>query len=108
MKTVKNTFAIKGQEPQAKNIFAFEAMSSTQKENFNHQYGVYVCRNSEGMYFSKDLLEAFQFNNEDEASDVIAKLENSQNMSGSNWETILLADGQIATEDQIESYARIV
>ena len=103
MKT-KTTFAIKGLEPQARSIFAFEAMGQKKQEQFANEHSVYVCRNSEGMFFSKNINDAFQFENEDKAESVLAMLLNSDNMSECEWESVLLVDGIEATEEQVEMY----
>lgn len=105
MTTSKFTFVIDGQEPTARSIFAFEAFSQKQKDSFNKEHRVYVCRNSEGMFFSKNIAEAFIFEDEDSACSVVDSLTNSKNMSDCDWNTILLADGVIATDEQLNDYA---
>lgn len=102
---MKTTFVIDGQEPEARSIFAFEAMTSKQKDSFNKEHRVYVCRNSEGMFFSKNITKAFQFEDEDSACNIIDLLNNSDNMTDCDWQTILLVDGIEATDEQYELYS---
>lgn len=105
MTTSKITFVIDGQEPQARNIFAVVALGAKKLEEFNKQYRVFVGKNSEGIFFTKNLSEAFQFEDEDTADNVKTGFENSKNMSDCDWNTILLVDGVPATDEQLEQYA---
>ena len=101
---MKTTFAIKGIEPQARGIFAFESMGQKKQEQFIKDNSVFVCKNSEGIFFSKDINDAFQFEDEDKAGNVVSMLLNSNNMSECEWESILLVDGIEATYEQVEMY----
>ena len=102
---MKTTFVINGQEPEARSIFAFEGMNRKQKDSFNAEYRVFVCKNSEGMFFSKNITEAFQFEDEDSACNVIDLLENTKNMNDCDWQTILLVDSIEATSEQLTMYS---
>ena len=102
---MKTTFVINGQEPEARSIFAFEGMNRKQKDSFNAEHRVYVCKNSEGMFFSKNITAAFQFEDEDSACNVIDLLDNTKNMNDCDWQTILLVDGIEATSEQLTMYS---
>ena len=78
-------FVIKGLEPQARSIFAVEAMGSAQRGRFNAEHEVYVCRNDEGIYFSKEIKDAFLFADEDDACNVIAMFEGQANLVDGKW-----------------------
>lgn len=103
MKT-KFTFVIEGLEPEAKSIFAIEGMNRNQKSAFEQQHIVYVCRNSEGIFFSKNLSDAYVFTDEDIACSVIDTFNQKDNLKNCDWETVLLSDGQIATDAQLLEY----
>ncbi len=105
MKTSKITFVIDGQEPIARSIFAFEAFTNKQKESFNNTHRIYVCKNLEGIFFSKNLSDAAIFENEDSADNIVDMLSNTKNMNDCDWNTILLIDGIIATEEQLTEYS---
>jgi hypothetical protein len=98
---MKTTFVINGQEPEARSIFAFEGMNRKQKYSFNSEHRVYVCRNSDGMFFSKSIEDAHQFVDEDSACNVIDLLNNSKNMNDCDWQTVLLVEGVEATSEQL-------
>ena len=102
---MKTTFAIKGLEPQARSIFAFEAMGQKKQEQFANEHSVYVCRNGKDMFFSKDIKEAFIFNEEDSACNVIDILNSKESFENCEWETVLFIDGIEATDEQLVMYA---
>ena len=104
--TTKFTFVIEGFEPQAMSIFAVEGMNRNQRASFEQQHKVYVCKNSEGIFFSKNLSDAYIFDDEDSACSVIDTFNSKENLKNCEWETVLLADGQIATDEQLLEYSQ--
>jgi hypothetical protein len=89
MKT-ESKFVIEGIDPAAKNIFALEAMSKKQIEEFEKKHKVYLCRNANGIFFSKKMSDAFVFDDEDTACSVIDGLNSKRNLRDCEWNQILL------------------
>ena len=104
--STKFTFVIEGFEPNARSIFAVEGMNRNQRSSFEQKHKVYVCRNTEGIFFSKNLSDAHIFSDEDSACSVIDTFNSKDNLKNCEWDTVLLADGQIANNEQLLEYQK--
>lgn len=97
-------FVIEGFEPEAISIFAVEVMNRKQRASFERDHKVYVCRNSDGIFFSKKLSEAYIFDDEDSACSVIDTFNSKDNLKDCEWDAVLLANNEIANDEQLLEY----
>ena len=97
-------FVIEGFEPLARSIFAVEGMNRNQRASFAKKHKVYVCRNSDGIFFSKNISEAYIFDDEDSARSVIDIFNSKDNLKNCEWNIVLLANNEIANDEQLLEY----